>query len=396
MAEQLGDISAADAAMLYDIISSPTRGPKVHDERQRFADATGAGLMMSLLSPMTKTAPTSACCKRRRKKSLAQLNETPSQREERLLKDRIRKQQSKEKFQSEIDELKQNATTLLETLSAAQAERKRKSSTMSECKSNALVERGRVQEAIATRTSLFNQVVEQVEKAVLFKSLSWRRYEGDMIIDPKRDPWQLHTLSNMHRDQHVLALAEFQREKVTPDLFSRFASSSSVGMFNFVLDDTNQHIAFLEQRKYGVIEGHYADIARTIYDAFSTTTGEGREAHFYGKDVVLATFPWGGIRRRICMQLVNDGDRVFLMHRSILYDETLQHKIAEHVATWWCFEPMPNAPGTCRLRGYSQVALDTPPSSASHDYAVFMKRSTENEVRVNHLLSSRFKCLDLN
>ncbi|EQC35817.1 hypothetical protein, variant 2 [Saprolegnia diclina VS20] len=277
MAEQLGDISAADAAMLYDIISSPTRGPKVHDERQRFADATGAGLMMSLLSPMTKTAPTSACCKRRRKKSLAQLNETPSQREERLLKDRIRKQQSKEKFQSEIDELKQNATTLLETLSAAQAERKRKSSTMSECKSNALVERGRVQEAIATRTSLFNQVVEQVEKAVLFKSLSWRRYEGDMIIDPKRDPWQLHTLSNMHRDQHVLALAEFQREKVTPDLFSRFASSSSVGMFNFVLDDTNQHIAFLEQRKYGVIEGHYADIARTIYDAFSTTTGEGRE-----------------------------------------------------------------------------------------------------------------------
>ncbi|KDO30150.1 hypothetical protein SPRG_05342 [Saprolegnia parasitica CBS 223.65] len=383
MADQLGEISAADAAMLYDIISSPPRGPKVHDERQRLADAHANGppvLLMSLLSPMTKSA--SACCNGGGKK--------------RLLKDRIRKQQSKEKFQTEIDELKQTAATLHETLSVAQAERKRKTSTVSEWKSNALVERGRVQEAIATRTSLFNQVVEQVEKAVLFKSLSWRRFEGDMIIDPKRDPWQLHTLSNAYRDQHVLALAEFQREKVTPDLFSRFASSSSAGMFNLVLDDTNQHIAFLEQRKYGVIEGHYADIARTIYDAFSTTTGEGREANFYGKDLVLATFPWGGIRRRICMQLVHDGDRVFLMHRSILYDETLQHKIAEHVATWWCFEPMPDAPGTCLLRGYSQVALDTPPSSASHEYAVFMKRSTENEVRVNHLLSSRFKCLDLN
>ncbi|OQR98603.1 hypothetical protein ACHHYP_08298 [Achlya hypogyna] len=385
------EISAADAAMLYDIISSPGRGPKVHDERTRSAYHHGS--MMSLLSPLTKPVP--ACSKRRRKKSLAQLNETAEQREERLLKDRVRKQQSKEKFQSEIDELK----TTAEALSVTLAERKRKASTVSQWKLAAQAEKDRCNDAMRTRTTLFNQVVHEIEKAVLFKSLNWRETEGDMIIDPKRDPWQLHTLSSTHHGDHVLALAEFQREKVTPALFAKFLDSASGGMFNIVLDAAGQDIAFLEQRKFGLIQGSPAEIAHTIYDAFSTTTGEGREvtpAAFYGKDLVLATFPWGGVRRRICMQLHRDGDRVFLMHRSILFDETLDHKIAEHVATWWCFEPVAEDPTLCRLRGYSQVALETTPASASHDYAVFMKRSTENEVRVNNLLSSRFKCLALN
>ncbi|OQS07935.1 hypothetical protein THRCLA_00075 [Thraustotheca clavata] len=357
--ERMNDMTPAEAAMLYAIISSSLP-----------LDASSKRLVRN--------------CKRRKRKTLALLSETPEQRQERLMKDRVRKQQSKERFQSEIDELKLTIRHLQDELSCLRER-------------NGAKEKQKYLDAVQTRTLLFNQLVHLVDKAVLYKSMTWRPNEHEMIIDPKRDPWHLHTLASdpMHRSQHVHVLAEFQRNKLTPELYGRLGASPTAEMFSIVLDEYGQDISFLEQRKYGIIHGNYMDVARTMYSAFSRVNTPDREAHHFGDYLVLSSFFWGGVKRRVCLQLVPDNNRVFLMHRSVLYDETLDHEVAEHVATWWCFEAMPNNKDVCILRGYTQICLATTPSTASHDYAVFMKRSTENEARVNDFLASKFRCFEM-
>ncbi|EQC35814.1 hypothetical protein, variant [Saprolegnia diclina VS20] len=359
-------ISEEEASMLRDIISSPR------------SSSTDGSMRPSTKMP-AKVKPTR---KRKRRKSAAQLNETPVQREQRLLKDRLRKQHSKERFQTEIDDLQQTVGVLEQQLVLAH-HRKR-----------AIVHDA----AWKTRNTLFNEVVHLIEKAVLYKNMTWRQAEGEMIIDPKRDPWQMHTLASnpVQRAQHIRAIAQYQSQKLTPTLFSKFPRSATEDMINLVLDERGQDIAYMEVRKYAVFQADYRALANSIFNGLASTSGENRSVEFFGDDLVISSFPWGGVVRRLCLQRVVDGDRVFLMHRSILYDETLQHNVPEHVASWWVFERMPDTPSglpMCTLRNYDQCSVATTPANSSKDYGLFMRRTVENEEWTNRYLAARFHCL---
>ncbi|OQR98621.1 hypothetical protein ACHHYP_08297 [Achlya hypogyna] len=365
-------MSEEEASMLREMISSPIANSKVP----------------------AKVKPTR---KRRRRKTPAELNETPAQREKRLLKDRLRKQHSKERFQTEIDELQRTVTTLEHQIVVAN-DRKRASIHDAAWRARAMDEKARFQYAVQTRASLFAEVVHLIEKAVLYKNMTWRQAEGQMLIDPKRDPWQMHTLASnpVQRAQHIHAIAQYQVQKMTPNLYGKFPRSATEDMINLVLDECGQDIAFMEVRKFAVFQAHYRDLARTIFNGFASTAGEGREAEHFGSNLIISTFPWGGVIRRLCLQLVEDDDRVFLMHRSILFDETLAHSIAEHVVSYWVFEKMADTPSglpMTTLRNYDQCSLQTTPATSSHDYAVFMRRVVENEEWTNRYLTSRFHCL---
>ncbi|EQC35813.1 hypothetical protein SDRG_06571 [Saprolegnia diclina VS20] len=374
-------ISEEEASMLRDIISSPR------------SSSTDGSMRPSTKMP-AKVKPTR---KRKRRKSAAQLNETPVQREQRLLKDRLRKQHSKERFQTEIDDLQQTVGVLEQQLVLAH-HRKRAIVHDAAWKVRALDEKQRFAHAMQTRNTLFNEVVHLIEKAVLYKNMTWRQAEGEMIIDPKRDPWQMHTLASnpVQRAQHIRAIAQYQSQKLTPTLFSKFPRSATEDMINLVLDERGQDIAYMEVRKYAVFQADYRALANSIFNGLASTSGENRSVEFFGDDLVISSFPWGGVVRRLCLQRVVDGDRVFLMHRSILYDETLQHNVPEHVASWWVFERMPDTPSglpMCTLRNYDQCSVATTPANSSKDYGLFMRRTVENEEWTNRYLAARFHCL---
>ncbi|KAF0711827.1 Aste57867_5085 [Aphanomyces stellatus] len=311
----------------------------------------------------------------------------------RLRKDRLRKRRSKEKAQVELDALTREVARLeahVELLT-----------TQGPSSARYLTLQSEIARAYDEQQRLRAQLIDDMDKAILYQIALWRHSDSHMILDPHRDPFMLHTFpTDASGHAHALrSIMDQQLGKLTPDLDARLPTSVDGGPFSIVLDDYGQDVAFLEMRKYGVMRASCFDVSRGIFDSnvVEIAPDAGIQMSTFGRDLVLMTQRIrGGATIRRIMSIARQEARVVLMYRSLHYDAQSSTYAPEVYAGWFVCEdiPSPNGP-LCALRGYTQVQLRTSPQTATADYADYMNRSTRNNALLNEVLR-RFDALELN
>ncbi|ETV88688.1 hypothetical protein, variant 1 [Aphanomyces astaci] len=178
-------------------------------------------------------------------------------REERLLRDRVRKRQKKKRVQAEENDLKRQLSELENKLTVLRGE--------------SIVRRG-----LTDRRRLQSNLVFEFEKAMLYQGLvSTPRQNSAMILDPREDAYVFHTVSpDTTLPPAVLRpIMAQQLAKLSPWVMEQLSrSTADNGAFSFVMDDGGQDIAFLEMRKFLVMHTSVDAAARGLFDAM---TGEG-------------------------------------------------------------------------------------------------------------------------
>ncbi|CAK4676298.1 hypothetical protein LEN26_018995 [Aphanomyces euteiches] len=329
----------------------------------------------------------------------------PSDREVRLQKDRLRKQKSKEKAVKELHELKRLAEELTGQLHSLQ-QRKRKAMSTEEVpidwKQAALVAKQHRIHGEAEYARLFNELLFAFEKGVLYRSLSWNRSESQMLLDHRCDPWVLHSLP-ANPSEHASALhrlSEHQLSKFTPEVYAKLPDSVSGSPFGIVLDECGQDIAFLEMFKYGLVRSHFRDVAESVYAEWlprDESKAGGRKMTFFDNNLVLSTStdPQGK-KVQVVYHLRFFDKRAIWTQRTIVFDQESGSVASRNVGGWIVFEDVSDAQGVkCAMRGYTQVFVDTPASTASHEYTKIMNGSTSTNAAINRILE-RFGSIALN
>ncbi|KAF0775185.1 hypothetical protein AaE_001118 [Aphanomyces astaci] len=290
-------------------------------------------------------------------------------REERLLRDRVRKRQKKKRVQAEENDLKRQLSELENKLTVLRGE--------------SIVRRG-----LTDRRRLQSNLVFEFEKAMLYQGLvSTPRQNSAMILDPREDAYVFHTVSpDTTLPPAVLRpIMAQQLAKLSPWVMEQLSrSTADNGAFSFVMDDGGQDIAFLEMRKFLVMHTSVDAAARGLFDAM---TGEGSSLVRHGgattttmldgSDLFVKSVRTSSQTTHHLVQIVTLApDRVVVMQRSLAQDE--------HVAGWFVFEA--SSPTTSVMQGYTQVSLQSTPQNAAQVYTAFMTRSTRSNAILNHLL----------
>ncbi|ETV88694.1 hypothetical protein, variant [Aphanomyces astaci] len=188
---------------------------------------------------------------------------TSEYREKRRLQDRLRKRRSKEVAHLEAQALKDEVRQLEAQLKRMKA--REPSSTNYLAKVQAL--QAEIARAYEEQHRLRHTLVHEVEKGIVYQSLSWQPSESEMVLDPRRDPWMMHSFpaDPAAHDQALRGIMTQQLCKLTPELYSRLPMSAEGRPFSIVLDDVGQDIAFLEMRKYSLMRADSADVAHSIF-----------------------------------------------------------------------------------------------------------------------------------
>ncbi|KAG9416879.1 hypothetical protein AC1031_001271 [Aphanomyces cochlioides] len=328
-----------------------------------------------------------------------------SDREVKLQKDRLRKQKSKEKAVKELHELKRLAEELTGQLHSLQ-QRKRKAMSTEEVhidwKQAALDAKQHRIHGEAEFARLFNELLFAFEKGVLYRSLSWNRSEAQMLLDHRCDPWVLHSLP-ANPSEHVSALhrlSEHQLSKFTPEVYAKLPDSVSGSPFGIVLDEWGQDIAFLEMFKYGLVRSHFRDVAVSVFAEWlprDESKAGGRKMTFFDNNLVLTTStdPQGK-KLQVLYHLRFFDKRAIWTQRTIVFDQESGSVASRNAGGWIIFEDVSDAQGVkCAMRGYTQVFVDTPASTASHEYTKIMNGSTSTNAAMNRILE-RFGSIALN
>ncbi|RQM10753.1 hypothetical protein B5M09_013385 [Aphanomyces astaci] len=306
---------------------------------------------------------------------------TSEYREKRRLQDRLRKRRSKEVAHLEAQALKDEVRQLEAQLKRMKA--REPSSTNYLAKVQAL--QAEIARAYEEQHRLRHTLVHEVEKGIVYQSLSWQPSESEMVLDPRRDPWMMHSFpaDPAAHDQALRGIMTQQLCKLTPELYSRLPMSAEGRPFSIVLDDVGQDIAFLEMRKYSLMRADSADVAHSI---FRNYTFEAPSSSSSSDTQVPALDDPNS--RRILSIVSHTRDRVVLLLRSLHYDATTASYSPEVYVGWLVCEnvPMPDGSPLCALRGYTQVFLQTTPQHAAADYTAYMSRTTIKNALVNQVL----------
>ncbi|KAF0711825.1 Aste57867_5083 [Aphanomyces stellatus] len=321
-----------------------------------------------------------------------------SEREEKLRKDRLRKKESKEKALAELDALKRTKDEL-EAQLAGLKQRKRKTSANhmsdeSEWKKVALVERRRLHEAHAETQRLFDELVFEVDKGVLYRSLAWNMTRSQMLMDHRCDPFALHSLPANPAD-HAAALQRLgahQQSKFTPDLVAKLPDSATGSPFSIVLDECSDAISFLEMFKYGFVKSDFRAVARCFFQMYAphNAVRSNRTVTFWGDNMALAVYDdFRGQTTHMLYTLQIFDRHALWTYRNIVYHDaaTGSEMAPSNVGGWFVFEDKSDGDGPkCAVRGYTQFYLHTPAAVASHEYTKAMNNSTQVNARMNDVL----------
>ncbi|EQC35812.1 hypothetical protein SDRG_06570 [Saprolegnia diclina VS20] len=317
-------------------------------------------------------------------------------REERLRKDRLRKRLSKEKFQNELNHLHRTAIALEYQLSAVQKKRLVDAETNARWRQRAIEEKARLRDAYATGQALYRELVSQMEKAVIFKSICGPTSDTMMFLDPRRDPWSLHTLcKDPDQQEHTLrSIALYQSCKITPELFAKLPGPRD-GSYNLVLDETDQHVSYVELFKHGTFAAHHEDIARALH-RYCLTAHEGKQVRCVDGTLALTVFT--DKRRHYVVNLVRESDqRMILTHRTLIYDDVNGRMAHESIAGWWVCERLPSLDGhtpRSAMRCYAQACIDVNTELSVQAYTSYLVNAAKEDVGMNQALA-QFHILSL-
>ncbi|OQR98571.1 hypothetical protein ACHHYP_08296 [Achlya hypogyna] len=318
------------------------------------------------------------------------------EREERLRKDRLRKRLSKEKFQKELNELHRTAVALEYQLATVQKRKRVNHTSEHQWYQHAASEKTRLDEAIAVRHELYQELVNQVEKAIIYRSICGPSSESMMLLDPRRDPWTLHTLSRNPLDQgHALrGLAMYQSSKITPELFAKLPGPRH-GCFNYVLDETDQYVSYVELFKHGTFAAHHEDVARALH-RYCLTAHRAKQVTNVDDTLALTVFTEKG-RHYVVNIMRESADRTILTHRTLVFDDVHGRMASESIAGWWVFERLPSLDGTTPrsvMRCYAQACIDVQKELLVQAYASYLVASQKEDEDMNQVLS-QFRVLSL-
>ncbi|OQS07934.1 hypothetical protein THRCLA_00076 [Thraustotheca clavata] len=315
-------------------------------------------------------------------------------REERLRKDRLRKRLSKEKFQKELNELHRMSVALEYQLNNV---KNRRNIDSSKYKEYAEIEKARLQQAYCMNKALYQELILQMEKAVLLKSICPPASDFMMIIDPRRDPWALHTLSkNPQQQAQVLHnLAMYQWSKITPELYGKMPSSVNHPGYNIVLDDTGEHVSFAEMTKFGTFAASHEDVAHALHRYCLSASNN---KHVTPVDNSLALTVFLDKQRHYVVNLIRESpDRMILTHRTLVYDDMQGQMAQESIAGWWVFERLPSSDNTIPMsvmRCFAQINIDVNKEMNVQAYTTHMINSGRENELMNQVLS-QFPILSL-
>ncbi|KAF0711826.1 Aste57867_5084 [Aphanomyces stellatus] len=296
-------------------------------------------------------------------------------REARLLKDRLRKQRSKEKVQCEYEALVNEAHALEGQLACLQA---RQASATDLAKKIELMRCRRRQLEFA------------FEKAVLYRSLikSCTASDAAMLLNPRRDAWMFRPDATPINPDDCRLVMDEQFWKLGAIVHSQLPCAPT-DAFNLILDDAGDKISFLELRKFAPIESSTAAAAaRRLFDALTRVD----VSPLVGAASVSSTW----VHPTLCVNALRHADgstshHVVLLaaappaaiHRDAVVVLLRHLNARENVNSWFVFHDVMT--GGCVLRSYTQVVLDAPPQHLSHVYTTFLARSTRSNEFMNHI-----------